>query len=178
MQQNLLVGVYDWRQFGLSDHFYPPDLPQDWRLGYFANEFETACVLLDEADLSAGASMAWLEDLPDSFRLHFEWVGETPLKALNREQVQQLNHVKALHSANAMASSTPFIRGSDCWTPQQPLASSLARLPGDADLQQYRRWIEHWIGLTEQPQRLWLEGSQVSAARLTEVRTLVELMGL
>ncbi len=178
MQQNILVGVYDWRQFGLDDHFYPADLPADWRLGYFANEFETTCLLLDEADLTGLTSMDELEDLPDGFRLHFEWVGETPGKALKSEQVQQLNHLKALHSARAPASPALFIHSNDCWTPQQPVASAFARLPGDADLKQYRRWIELWSGLGGQPQRLWLEGAQASAARLAEVRTLVELMGL
>lgn len=55
-----------------NDSYYPPDLPGDWRLAYFANDF-SACLLTveDLATLAANADEV-ISDLPDGFRIFLE----------------------------------------------------------------------------------------------------------
>jgi len=51
--------------------FYPEDLPRDWRLTYFANEFP-AVMVPSEHWAKAGTSLlhAWAEDVQDGFRFY------------------------------------------------------------------------------------------------------------
>lgn len=59
--------------------FYPDDLPSDWQLGYFANEFRG--VLLSAATWQAageGAARTWVNDTPDRFRFYLEADGAVP----------------------------------------------------------------------------------------------------
>ena len=42
--RTLEVGGYGWRRRDWDEDFYPEDLPPDWRLAFYANEFQTVCV--------------------------------------------------------------------------------------------------------------------------------------
>ncbi|EGV51216.1 hypothetical protein [Candidatus Endoriftia persephone] len=75
-----------WDHPAWQGSFYPEDLPADWRLTYYANEFPG--VLLPQAvwaDLAASTLLEWLDDLDDGFQLYLEI--ESPLEA---QQVQLL----------------------------------------------------------------------------------------
>jgi len=51
---NVLVGALDWQEDLWVATFYPDDLPEDWRLTYYANEFSTT--VIDMAGLQDSAS--------------------------------------------------------------------------------------------------------------------------
>lgn len=51
MDTEVLIGTMDWRGPGWQSGYYPPDMPEDWQLGFYANEFDTT--VLDTADLLA-----------------------------------------------------------------------------------------------------------------------------
>jgi len=65
------VGVCDWDQPHWLGSFYPEDLPEDWRLSYYANEF--SAVLVPETKWRAENVdfEQWAEDVPEGFRFYF-----------------------------------------------------------------------------------------------------------
>lgn len=56
----------DWQEA-----FYPHDLPEDWRLAYYANAW--SCVLVPaDYPLTDDELADWLDDTPEDFHLYFE----------------------------------------------------------------------------------------------------------
>jgi len=62
-----------WELPGWEREFYPADLPADWRLTYFANEFP-AVMLSAALCLRANEELLaeWAEAVPDGFRFYLE----------------------------------------------------------------------------------------------------------
>jgi len=44
LKQTINLGAYGWLHQDWENSFYPEDLPADWRLGYYSNEFNTVMV--------------------------------------------------------------------------------------------------------------------------------------
>lgn len=70
------IGAVDWAHTAWCGSFYPHDLPEDWRLLYYANEFSTVLVPPSRW-LAADDQEArrWSEDLPGHFRLFLQLGG-------------------------------------------------------------------------------------------------------
>lgn len=83
----IFIGSAGWQHAAWQGEYYPDDLPQDWRLGYYANEFPM--VLLTEADRQALDDIA---SLPEECREGFMFVIEADLtaSALDVEQAVSL----------------------------------------------------------------------------------------
>lgn len=65
--------VSGWELPGLERDFYPADLPLDWRLSFFANEFPAVMApgaLWSRADYIS--LRTWFEDVPEGFRFYFQ----------------------------------------------------------------------------------------------------------
>lgn len=63
------LGARDWRQPGWAGGFYPSDMPEEWRLSFYATHF--SCVWLDEPawrTVDPASLQGWLHDVPDGFR--------------------------------------------------------------------------------------------------------------
>ena len=67
---DVVVGAQGWSHSHWLDSFYPDDIPDDWRLGFYANEFNTLLLpfpvwrdAIDELDEQ-------LEDTPEDFHLY------------------------------------------------------------------------------------------------------------
>ncbi|HKK06173.1 MAG TPA: hypothetical protein VKA50_10035 [Gammaproteobacteria bacterium] len=77
-EHRLLIGSRGWQHAGWQDSFYPDDLPPEWRLTYYANEFRVVLVpgerLVDETLSAEGNPARWCEDSDAGFR----FVCETP----------------------------------------------------------------------------------------------------
>ena len=58
-ERRLGVGLAGWRDAPWAEHYFPPDLPQDWRLAYYANEHD--CALLEEDDWATADPADWAE---------------------------------------------------------------------------------------------------------------------
>lgn len=72
----LIVGARGWDHSGWNGTFYPDDLPEDWRLSYYANEF--AGVLVPEAlwrAADSGVIKHWCGDVPEGFLFFLEVPG-------------------------------------------------------------------------------------------------------
>lgn len=62
-----------WEYPGWGGDFYPSDLPAEWRLTYFANEFPAVLVPGDRwRELGEASLHGWSEDVPDGFRFYLE----------------------------------------------------------------------------------------------------------
>jgi hypothetical protein len=67
----ILVGAVGWRRPDWRGVFYPQDLPGEWRLSYYANEF--SCVLVPPDYWLEGALpdvARWREEVPEGFEFH------------------------------------------------------------------------------------------------------------
>lgn len=57
----ILVGATGWLHENWQGNFYPEDLPEDWYLGYYGNEFPV--VQVTEKEMQQGAEVEdWLEE--------------------------------------------------------------------------------------------------------------------
>ena len=65
------IGACGWKHSAWQVDFYPDDLPEDWHLGYYANEFPVVYVpasdWIEEQDLSG-----WVDDVSETFRFILE----------------------------------------------------------------------------------------------------------
>lgn len=81
----------NWRQF-----FYPDDLPEDWLVSYYSNEFN--CILLPMAGWLAAEADGALADVPKRFRFYLEITPESVQddNGLRLREVLQGNHAQRL----------------------------------------------------------------------------------
>ena len=74
MSLEILVGAWGWKyQSWGQDQYYPDDLPADWRLSYYSNEFDMAVI---PASYWASADLVeedWLDDVDDDFEFCLHW---------------------------------------------------------------------------------------------------------
>lgn len=67
------VGACGWEHAAWRGMFYPEDLPPDWRLSYYGNEFGAVLVPAEYWAGVSGRELAqWSEDTDDSFRFVLE----------------------------------------------------------------------------------------------------------
>ncbi len=140
-----------WEQDAWLTGFYPDDLPEDWRLCYFANEFSS--VLLPRAvwvDAADDAVEGWAEDLPVGFRCYLE-VASAASAASGRKLDAVLSalgrHAAGVVCTGGAAVASGCVSFSFCESPATaalcagPVACSI---PGSAidDLPAARRLLE------------------------------------
>ena len=69
---DVVVGARGWLHQHWMESFYPEDIPEEWRLGYYANEFNTLLVPWSEWSESVEELEEGLEDTADDFHLYLE----------------------------------------------------------------------------------------------------------
>lgn len=74
----LLIGACGWLHEGWYADFYPQDLPADWQLSYYANEFPVVLVTTQEWDLTEADAKRWCEDTDSSFHFVVEITANSP----------------------------------------------------------------------------------------------------
>jgi len=81
---DVVVGARGWLHERWLESFYPEDIPEEWRLGFYANEFNTLLVPWSEwEELEEG-----LDDTPDDFHLYLE------LPSKHQKLPEYLNDIK------------------------------------------------------------------------------------
>ncbi len=65
----VLLGSYDWNHLAWSQTYYPHDMPDDWRLPYYANRFYTTVFDIAALAITLGIKpvMRQLQDCHESF---------------------------------------------------------------------------------------------------------------
>jgi len=85
--KNIQVGAYGWLHARWKSVFYPDDMPPEWWLAYYSNEFNTVMVPADYWQAGEGFDCEeWLEDIHDEFRFYVE----CPLQVLSSEEALTL----------------------------------------------------------------------------------------
>jgi Protein of unknown function DUF72 len=86
LKQTINVGAYGWLHPHWENNFYPEDLPADWRLGYYSNEFNTVLVPAFYWHQQHLADCeALLDDVHPEFRFFIEY-DERIFDTLSREK--------------------------------------------------------------------------------------------
>jgi len=71
---NLSVGAWGWKHPEWEkDVFYPDDLPADWQLSYYSNEFDVVVVPASYWTADGYGEEDWLDDVEDDFVFYIEW---------------------------------------------------------------------------------------------------------
>jgi len=66
------VGACNWQHNAWSGSFYPEDLPEEWRLTYYANEFHTVLVPVSVAkNLNKEKIQEFCDDVGDEFKFFY-----------------------------------------------------------------------------------------------------------
>lgn len=173
--RRLLLGTRDWQRPDWVEAYYPPDLPSDWRLTYYAND--AGCVLLPAATWSASAPDLdeQLEEAPAHLLFFLEAAQDAAAYDVFERRFRGRDAV-------LIPTETPVPAGLPCWDAdpaggwRDPEGRGLLQrldLPV-YDLKALRRDIE---GLPPETSALILEGKAASPGRLAEVRLLVEMLG-
>jgi hypothetical protein len=73
LSKYLEIGSFGWLHDGWLDKFYPDELPEDWQLSYYANEFRFVVIPCDQWIQAERDEMEqWLEDVHDNFHFMVE----------------------------------------------------------------------------------------------------------
>ena len=90
----VLMGTCGWKHRAWLNDFYSEDLPEDWQLGFYSNEFPVVYVpavdWVNEENLSE-----WTEDVSETFR----FIMEVSTELLNNES-QFLDAIDKIKSLN------------------------------------------------------------------------------
>ncbi|VAW62000.1 hypothetical protein MNBD_GAMMA08-2907 [hydrothermal vent metagenome] len=150
--KTIRVGACEWDHPQWLSHFYPDDLPEDWRLTYYANVFST--VLVPEAKWQAENVdfEQWAEDVPDSFRFYF------------------LSENVAADDAKIKAQLGDLFAGFVAPTGNDEIA---LRHVKEKNLREWKAWL-----LQANYRVIFFMDDDLRVAQLSEFKSLVELMGL
>lgn len=77
------VGAYDWQQPQWQEDYYPEEMPAEWRLTYYANEFR--CALVPATQWRDEAN-DWSDEVNEQFRFYFELVEPDDIQRLSTLQ--------------------------------------------------------------------------------------------
>jgi hypothetical protein len=72
-QTELLIAAHGWSHAAWCGEYYPEDLPEDWRLSYYSNEFRGVVVPAEEWVMVDPVEVErWVEDTPEEFTFYIE----------------------------------------------------------------------------------------------------------
>lgn len=87
--ENLKIGARGWCHPQWSGSYYPDDLPVEWQLTYYANDFQVVLVPPEYWDLSNGYDLdLWIDAVDDDFRFFLECPNLNASDELPRFQAQ------------------------------------------------------------------------------------------
>jgi hypothetical protein len=149
-----LLGAIGWNHDAWAGVFYPDDMPPEWRLSYYNTHYE--CVLLPYADWNARDPVeltAWREDTLERFR----FLLEHPPGALSDK-----DHARIEALGEKAVPLGPEQNERVLWFDAQSDTRELA-----AKLQD----------MAARSQTFYLVSRDADQAKLTETRTLLDVLG-
>ena len=67
------IGACGWQYDAWQGEFYPEDLPDEWQIGYYGNEFQVVLIPSDYWLAGPEAIETWLEESDESLNFICEW---------------------------------------------------------------------------------------------------------
>ena len=156
---SIKVGSYGWQSASLLQSFYPPDLPEDWRLSFYANEFSSVLV---PADVWCAAELdieEW-QDVPEHFSFYLQQADEACSERL-AEIGQALG--EKLGDCVSVGTELPLIEKGVAIIDSQQLS-----------LREWRYWLEQNADTLNV---IFLKDANISYQNLHDFKSLLELMG-
>lgn len=152
--------------------FYPDEMPADWRLDYYANEFFAVVVPYPEWSLADDETvMEWLEQVSDDFRFYWE-LQEGDAAATARLQALLHDEAFVAHWGGVVDARGPAL------LPQSPFGSetfALLSLQQNVALRPLR--VEMEQAMAQGGSRLLVVVSAGAAETLRPARDLALLFG-
>ncbi len=186
----LRVGAYGWQHPHWMGSFYPEDLPTDWQLGYYANEFSTVLVPAQYLEAEDCDIEQWLDDVHEAFRFYLQVPTAGMSLRMFEQQCAQLGDYLAgvvAQSCLQLNLKAPIYHDDDAgddrhrvWHPDGCGQSGVALMTlNDADLKAQRFWLEAFNQISAEPlQAVFLCDESLTLTQLRDFKTLVELMAL
>jgi hypothetical protein len=207
VQRTLLLGARGWEHTSWDVDFYPEDLPEEWRLGYYANEFQAVMVPVLRWTESGPEELGqWREEVPQGFRFYFEVDDSGRIGAWMQRWGEPLCEVLASLACGMVApdfltaaSVEAACPGIPVYKPVQAGAGAGGLYVGDGltgagagdllcidscdrpDLRRLRTQVEELVlrsGQDQGPAALIYTGDQVPMGSLEQARTLLQLLGI
>jgi hypothetical protein len=196
MTESTIVTPRGWWDLADAAAFYPSDLPEDWRLTYFANQFGATLLpwsLWDQAGTAAWSQ--WADDVGTGFRFVAETGSATNAARAQADLQHTLGHALSAWLASDRRLDAQRDDGEPSETHQIPCWPATLNPPaeyvsGDTntyaavapaalhrDLRSARRWLEELRHRNAQPPAVVILARPASET-LTAWQQLVELLGL
>jgi len=92
INDNVNVGTYGWRHPHWLGGFYHEDLPQEWQLAYYSNEFNCVLVPADYWQAEHGYDCdSWLDDVHEDFVFYLELPANLATDSAKQQFLQQVS---------------------------------------------------------------------------------------
>jgi len=162
---------------GWEEQYYPEDIPDDWKLAYYSNDFP-AIVMTAEQALD-DEFVDQLDDIPAGFRVYV-LVNEE----LGGNQRAELEDVLGgyfggfIVKNNDLANFAAHILAQPVEGPfQAPVeVVRIAKMPDLKQLKQYLLTLQSQLGQNDV--LFWLDDEQVAIESFQQLKTLLELMAI
>lgn len=181
--------------------FFPEDLPEDWRLDYYANEYSG--ILIPQDVWAQDPEVEdWIENISEDFEFHFQVPVDIQDKSLehliqaanslgprlkgllldasNSEGYRGLlDRLAVIISGRKISVMTPYEGMPLCWQPdilaETPCGPGLIRLESDLSPRQLRALIEAYAAATVDEAPILFVRAPITV--LQTLNTLLDLMG-
>ena len=121
----VLVGARGWEHEAWRGDFYPEDLPEDWRLTYYANAFRSVLVPAERLASVPGEELRrWPGEVPEGFLFYLE---------VSRQLVAGMEISRFMSKVNALGEGVggiSFQLSGPPWPTPEELEPWLAALSG------------------------------------------------
>ena len=153
IEDSIRIGVCDWDHEHWLGTFYPDDLPEDWRLSYYANEFSAVLVPEDKWRSNLGNLDEWVDEVPEDFLFYLQSSGgESPELTQISDQLGE--NFAGLSGGVSSAVMVEF---------------------SSKSLREWREWLEQNAA---QLKAIFLVDENISIKQLSEFKSLVEMLNL
>ncbi|MFW2371532.1 MAG: hypothetical protein ACN4GM_00270 [Gammaproteobacteria bacterium] len=181
----LRLGAYGWQHQHWLNSFYPGDCPQDWRLGFYANEF-TAVMVPADYWLNDYDVEQWCEALSARFRFYLEYPPSVDVREFVRGCLDFGVFLGGVISDVDLDIDLPcpvyvlpdtqqpvrLLQAAGRYSPTLALVEL-----GDADLRQQRNWLDNLHLQSDDMAAILLTDKRLAIEKLQSFKTLIELMG-
>lgn len=181
---DLLVTTRGWQHPDWDSSFYPDDMPDDWRLSYFANNFAGVLVSAEECEkLDIATAQAWLDELEGDFDFYLEADVSAGLKELLADRLVGVLSAKAENIRTFAENNNISLRNA----PNSIVYVSndgeqvfcLYRPAAELTLAELRQDIEDMLGVSQTARRCVLcwDTAEPRPEALESARVIAELLG-
>jgi len=152
-ERAIRVGACGWGHEHWLDTFYPDDLPEDWRLNYYANEFSTVLVEEEKWRSNLGKLDEWADAVSEGFLFYLKSTLDKPPELI------QIKQQLGSHFAGIVGEAS----------------SSVMIELSSKSLREWREWLEQNAA---QLDAIFLLDENLSAKQLSDFKSLVEMLNL